>query len=44
MYKLKDKYKVHIAKYGWTKLDINGVYNLYVWKQNGFNEGVLERV
>ena len=44
MYKIKDKYKVHITKYAWTKLDVNGVYSLDVWVKNGFNERILERV
>lgn len=42
MYKIKDKYKEHIAKYAWTKLDINGVYSLKEWTDAGFKTTVLE--
>jgi hypothetical protein len=44
MYKIKDKYKAHIAKYAFTKLDINGVYSLEEWTQAGFKTLVLELV
>ena len=44
MYKIKDKYKAHIAKYAWTKLDINGVYSLDEWVNAGFKTTVLESV
>ncbi len=42
MYKIKEKYKKHIARYASTKLDINGTYSLEVWKANGFHERILE--
>ena len=44
MYKIKEKYKNYVAKYAWTKLDINGIYSLEEWKKNGFTERVLELI
>jgi hypothetical protein len=44
MYKLKDKYKGMVAKYAFTKLDINGIYSLETWKNSGFKESILEEV
>ena len=42
MYKIKDKFKLHLFKYAHTKLDINGVYTKEEWNKNGFNDRVLE--
>jgi hypothetical protein len=44
MYKLKEKYKIHMFKYAWTKLDLNGVYSKEVWNEHGFVTKVLEEV
>jgi hypothetical protein len=44
MYKIKDKYKEWIAKYAFTKLDINGVYSLEEWTKAGFKISALELV
>jgi hypothetical protein len=43
MYKLKDKYKAMVAKYSMkTSIDINGVYDLKTWNENGFDISILE--
>lgn len=44
MYKLKEKYKNMVAKYGFTKLDINGVYSKETWITAGFKESILEEI
>lgn len=48
MYKLQDKYKAAarlVAKYSMkTYIDVNGVYDLKTWNQNGFMLYVLEKV
>lgn len=43
MYKLKDKYKIMVAKYSMkTSIDVNGVYDLKTWNENGFALSILE--
>lgn len=44
MYKLKEKYKAMVAKYAFTRLDINGVYALETWETAGFKVCILEEV
>lgn len=44
MYKLKDKYKAHVARFAATKLNINGVYSLSEWTKAGFSSRLLEEV
>ena len=44
MYKLKDKYKKMVSKYGFTSLDINGTYTKETWTKAGFKEIILEEV
>ncbi len=44
MYKLKEKYKAMVAKYAFTRLDINGVYSLETWNKAGFKVCILEEV
>lgn len=44
MYKIKDKAKAMIAKYGFTSLNINGVYTKAEWNKAGFKDDVLETV
>jgi hypothetical protein len=44
MYKIKDKFKVHLAKYAHSKLDINGAYTKEEWNRAGFMDHVLELI
>ena len=44
MYKIKDRYKNHIAKYAHTKLDINGIYDKETWNKAGFKDQLLDEV
>jgi len=42
-YKIKSKYKAHLLKYAWTKLDLNSEYSLEEWTKAGFKKSVLEK-
>ena len=44
MYRIKSKYLDMVKRHAWTKLDVEGVYALNVWKADGFSERILERV
>jgi hypothetical protein len=44
MYKIKEKYKILITKYAWTKLDINKTYSKKEWINAGFKEYILELI
>jgi hypothetical protein len=44
MYRIKDKWKAHIAKYAHTTLNIDGVYNFETWQRHGFQKSVLQLV
>ncbi len=41
-YKIKEKYKSLMAKYAWTKLDLDGIYSKEDWNKAGFKDSVLE--
>ena len=41
-YVIKKEYKSFIARYAWTKLDVNKAYTKEVWLKNGFKEKLLE--
>ena len=42
-YRIKSKYKAHLLKYAWTKLDLNSEYSLEEWTKAGFKKSVLEK-
>jgi uncharacterized ferritin-like protein (DUF455 family) len=44
MYKIKAKYINLVSKNAWTKLDVNGVYNLETWIKAGFKQHILELI
>jgi hypothetical protein len=44
MFKIKEKYKTLVAKYAFTKLDINSVYIKEIWNKAGFKDSILEEV
>jgi hypothetical protein len=44
MFKIKEKYLKHIAKYSHTKLDLFGSYTKEEWNKAGFKDLVLEEV
>jgi hypothetical protein len=43
-YRIKNKYKAHLAKYAWSNLDIDGVYIKEEWNTAGFKDLLLETV
>jgi hypothetical protein len=43
LFKIKAKYKSHLARYAWTKLDLNGCYTKAEWNKHGFRESLLEK-
>jgi hypothetical protein len=43
-YKIKSKYKAHLARYVWSGLDIDGAYTKEEWNTAGFKDLVLEAV
>ena len=44
MYRIKSKYLDMVKRRARTKLDVEGVYPLNVWRYDGFSERILERV
>lgn len=44
MYKIKDGCKLFVFKYVKTTLNINEMYSLNVWLENGFESELLELV
>jgi|GEM_PF-4803432 len=42
-FKIKAKYKAHLLKYAWTKLDLNGEYTKEEWNTAGFMDCILEK-
>jgi hypothetical protein len=43
-FKIKEKYKSHLAKYAKTSLDLNGTYTKDKWNKAGFKDSLLENV
>ena len=44
LFKIKDKYKSHLARYAHTTLDLNGNYTKEEWNKHGFKDSLLENV
>jgi len=43
LFKIKAKYKPHLASYAWTKLDFNRCYTKAEWTKHGFHWSLLEK-